>query len=124
MIFTDAELEYLRPGPTRDRLARIATVGKDGMPHVCPVGWRLDLDAGVMEIGGHGMERSKKFRDVLRTGRAAVVIDDVLAPWVPRGIEIRGRAEAVEGPEPFIRVHPGFVTSWGIEDRRNTRTIS
>lgn len=121
-IFTEAETDYLRSGPSRELLARIATVGRDGMPHVCPVGWRLDPDTEVIEIGGHGMAQSKKFRDVGRTHRAAVVIDDVQPPWVPRGIEVRGRAEAVDGPEPLIRIHPERVTSWGIDDRRNSRT--
>ncbi|WP_229372793.1 PPOX class F420-dependent oxidoreductase [Umezawaea beigongshangensis] len=121
-IFTEAESDYLRSGPTRELLARIATVGEDGTPHVCPVGWRLDPDTEAIEIGGRDMERSKKFRDVGRTHRAAVVVDDVLPPWVPRGIEIRGRAEAVDGPEPLIRIHPEWVTSWGIDGRRHTRT--
>ena len=34
--FTDAELRYLRGGRL---LARLATVGKDGMPPIAPVGW-------------------------------------------------------------------------------------
>ena len=34
--FTDTELGYLR---AERRLARLATVGKDGMPPIAPVGW-------------------------------------------------------------------------------------
>jgi len=47
-----------------------------------------------------------------------MVIDDVLPPWQPRGIEIRGRAELVPGDgggEPSIRVVPQRVISWGID---------
>ena len=42
-------------------------------------------------------DRTKKFKAASRSGRAAIVIDDLAStdPWRPRGIEIRGRAEAV-----------------------------
>lgn len=73
---------------------------------------------------------SKKFRDVARSGRAAIVIDDLAStdPWRPRGTEIRGHAEAITDPEPLIRIHPGRIVSWGLEDeaspRRNAHTVA
>ncbi len=123
-VFTEAELTYLR---SERRLARIATVGADGMPHVTPVGWSLDPDGDVVQISGHDFAATKKFRDVARTGRAAIVIDEVLPPWQPRGIEIRGRAEALVEPEPHIRIHPTRIVSWGLDDSgrgRSARTVS
>jgi pyridoxamine 5'-phosphate oxidase family protein len=60
------------------------------------------------------LEHTKKYRDVARSGRAAIVIDDVAPPWQPRGVEVRGRAEPVEKPTPLIRIHPERVVSWGI----------
>ncbi len=113
--FTEEELRYLTG---ERRLARLATVGKDGMPHVAPVGWTYNAEFGTIDIGGHDMANTKKYRDVRRMGRAAVVIDDVLPPWRPRGIEVRGRAEAVNGERPLIRIHPERIVSWGISDRR------
>ena len=110
--FTTNELHYLR---SENRLARLATVGKDGTPHIAPVGWSYNAALDTIDIGGFSMEESKKYRDVVRTGRAAVVVDDVAAPWKPRGIEIRGRAEAVGQPSPIIRIHPERIISWGIE---------
>jgi pyridoxamine 5'-phosphate oxidase family protein len=114
--FTDDELHYL-VDPSARRLARIATVGKDGTPHVVPVGWRYNAEHDAIEVGGFNLEQTKKFRDVRRTGRAAVVIDDLASvdPWRPRGVEVRGRAEAVGGVRPVIRIHPERVVSWGIE---------
>ncbi len=124
-LFTDTELTYLT---TERRLARIATVGRDGTPHIAPVGWSLDLDEGVIQVRGHNLSATKKFKDIARTGRAAIVIDDVLPPWQPRGIEIRGRAEAIERPEPVIRIHPKRIVSWGLDDggfgSRNARDVS
>lgn len=115
--FSPAELEYLRG---ERRLGRLATVGVSGMPHIAPVGWSLVADASVVEISGRDFAATKKFRDVARTGVAAIVIDDVLPPWQPRGVEIRGQAEAVEGPEPRIRIHPTRIVSWGLADTGQT----
>jgi len=126
--FTDAELRYLTRAP-RHRLARIATVGRDGTPHVVPVGWRYDAARDAIEVGGMELERTKKFRDARHTGRAAVVIDDLASvdPWRPRGVEVRGRAEAVAGPPPLLRIHPDRIVSWGIESgaigQRHARSV-
>ncbi len=114
-MFTEAEVEYLT---SERRLGRLATVGRDGTPHVAPVGWSVDLDEGVIQVSGRNFAASKKFKDVACTGRAAIVIDDVLPPWQPRGIEIRGRAEAVGDPEPVIRIHPERIVAWGLDDTK------
>ena len=126
-VFSDKELEYL---DGERRLARVATVGKDGTPHVVPVGWSFNAAEDAIEIGGFDLQRTKKYRDVARTGRAAVVIDDIASvdPWRVRGVEIRGPAEAIEKPRAFIRIHPERVVSWGIESpalgARHARTIA
>ena len=123
-VFTEAEIEYMT---TQRILGRLATVGPDGMPHVAPVGWHLNLGEDTIDIGGRSLEQTKKFRDVVRTGRATIVIDDVLPPWRPRGIEIRGRAEAIAHPSPLIRIHPERVIGWGLDDnergQRNARDV-
>ena len=85
-VFSDAEIEYL----ASQRLGRLATVGHDGMPHVVPVAFRYNPDADTIDIGGHDFAKRKKFRDVKRTGMAALVVDDVLPPWQPRAVEVRG----------------------------------
>jgi pyridoxamine 5'-phosphate oxidase family protein len=122
--FTEAELAYLRDGALR--LGRIATVGADGTPHVVPVGWRYDPDHDAIDVGGHGLVRTKKYRDAGRTGRAAIVVDDLAStdPWRPRGIEVRGRAEPIAGPRPRIRIHPERIVSWGIESKSLGRRFS
>ena len=123
--FSPAELAYLQATGER-RLARIATVGRDGTPHVVPVGWRYNAEADAIDVGGRDLERSKKFRDVARSGRAAIVIDDIAStdPWRPRGIEIRGRGEAIALPTPLIRIHPERIVSWGLEPVRSARTVA
>jgi pyridoxamine 5'-phosphate oxidase family protein len=93
---------------------------------VVPVGWIYNAARDTIDVGGHELERSKKFRDVARTGRAAIVIDDLAStdPWRPRGIEIRGRAEAIALPTPLIRIHPERIVSWGLEPGRSARTVA
>lgn len=117
--FNPAELAYLH---NERHLARIATVGVDGTPHVMPVGWAYNPEFDTIDSGGRDLTQTKKFRDVARSGRAAIVIDDVLPPWRPRGIEVRGTAEAVQGPPALIRIHPERVISWGLEGGADQRT--
>lgn len=129
--FTGAEIEYMK----EQRLGRLATVNAKGEPHVVPVGFTYNAESDVIDIGGHNMGRSKKFRDARSTGRAAFVVDDVLTPWQPRGLEVRGRAEIFEeggqgvnadfGAE-LIRLHPERIVGWGLDTdayRPNSRLV-
>lgn len=111
--FTDAELDYLRGGERR--LARIATIGPGGAPHVAPVGHRYNPELDTIEVGGIDLTATKKYRDLEANPKVAIVVDDVLPPWKPRGVEVRGRAETVTDPEPVIRIHPERIVSWGLE---------
>jgi pyridoxamine 5'-phosphate oxidase family protein len=120
--FSEGERRYLAGGR---QLGRLATVGADGTPHVVPVAFIYNAARDTIDVGGAELERTKKFRDVARTGRAAIVIDDVAStdPWHPRGIEVRGRGEAIPLPTPLIRIHPERIVSWGLERVRSARTV-
>ncbi len=122
-VFRPGEIDYLAGGR---QLGRIATVGADGTPHVVPVAWIFNAVRDTIDVGGHEIELSKKFRDVARTGRVAIVIDDLKStdPWHPRGIEVRGRGEAIALPTPLIRIHPERIVSWGLERSRSARTVA
>ena len=113
-VFSEAELSYLLG---ERRLGRIATTGKDGTPHVVPVGWSYNAEHDSIDVGGRDFARTKKFRDVARSGRAAIVVDDLAStdPWRPRAVEVRGRAEAIHEPRPLIRIRPERILSWGLE---------
>jgi pyridoxamine 5'-phosphate oxidase family protein len=110
-VFTESELAYLLE---ERRFGRLATVGEDGTPHVTPVGWSYNAEEDTIDVGGHDFDQTKKYRDARRSGRAAIVIDDVLAPRICRAVEVRGRAETFDDP-PLIRIHPERIVSWGIE---------
>lgn len=118
-MFSEAELTYL----AQRRLGRLATIDQGGMPHVVPLGWRYNEKLGTIDIGGRDFGRTRKFRNARENPNVALVVDDVLPPWRPRSVMIRGRAEALAestGPDgeptgPIIRIHPTEVISWGME---------
>ena len=119
-VFTDKELDYL----AGQRLGRIATVGADGQPHVVPTSFRYNPEHDAIEVGGLRMSQTKKVRDVRRTGRAAIVVDDVLPPWSPRMIEIRGTAEVLPSggkalsdnfEDTIVRITPVRIVAFGID---------
>ena len=122
-VFTEVELGFLVGGR---QLARIATVGPDGTPHVVPVGFIYNAARDTIDVGGRELQRTKKFRDVARTERVAIVIDDLesVDPWHPRGVEVRGRGEAIALPTPLIRIHPERIVTWGLEQGRRARTVA
>lgn len=120
-VFTTAEIDYMQS----QRLARIATVGADGQPHVVPVSFRYNPATDTVDIGGHDFSKRKKWRDVQQNPRVAVIMDDIasIRPWSVRGIEIRGMAEIivlgaeaiVPGFDPeMFRITPKRIVSWGI----------
>src|ERR1700742_736595 len=131
VAFTDKELDYL----ASQRLGRIATVGPDGQPHVVPTSFRYNAEHDTIDVGGLRMSQTKKLRDVQRTGRATIVIDDVLPPWQPRMIEVRGGVTVVPtGGKAFgdrfedtiVRIHPTRIIAFGIDstESANARSIS
>jgi pyridoxamine 5'-phosphate oxidase family protein len=93
---------------------------------VVPVAFIYNAARDSIDIGGYELELTKKFRDVARAGRAAIVIDDLQStdPWRPRGIEVRGPAEAIALPTPLIRIHPERIVSWGLEGTTRARTVA
>ena len=121
-VFRESELRYLAGGK---QLGRLATVGADGTPHVVPVAWIYNAVRDTIDVGGSELAETKKFRDVKRSGRAAIVVDDVGdgEEWRPRGIEVRGRGEAIAIPTPLIRIHPERIVSWGLPGGRSARTV-
>ena len=118
---TASYIEYLES----QRLGRLATAGADHKPHVVPTSFRYNAELGTVDVGGHHVATTKKYRDVQANGWAAIVVDDLASidPWTPRFLEIRGRAEAIPTGgahlgrgfgEAFIRIYPEKINSFGI----------
>ena len=121
-VFSAAEITYLQS----QRLARIATAGRDCQPHVVPLAFRYNPETDTIDVGGHNFAQRKKYRDVQQNAHVAIVIDDLASvdPWRPRMIEIRGEAEILPtGGEtigrgfdpPMFHIRPKRIISIGIE---------
>jgi pyridoxamine 5'-phosphate oxidase family protein len=120
-MLSKTEIEYLKG----QRLGRLATQKPDGTLQNSPVGFGYNALSGTIDIGGHSMSSSAKYRNVAANGRVAFVVDDIVStdPWRVRMVEIRGRAEvvpAIGDPSPgrdsaLIRVHPEKVISFGLD---------
>jgi pyridoxamine 5'-phosphate oxidase family protein len=91
-----------------------------------PVSFGWNAVTQTIDIGGHNMAASQKFKNVAKGSRVAFVVDDIksVQPWQVRCLEIRGTAEAIVDPVdsaapvgggPIIRIHPTRIISWGID---------
>lgn len=121
-MFTEQQRAYL----TEQMLGRLATIDGRGRPHVVPTGFRFDPAEGAVDIGGHNLATTKKFRDMRANPHVAFVVDDLVSidPWRARGVEVRGEAqtftEGGEGLGPgfgaaWIRITPTRVVTWGLD---------
>src|SRR4051794_15392053 len=120
-MFTAAERSYL----ASQRLGRLATVSPAGVLFNNPVTYVVDAEHGCIDIGGVMMDTTRKYRNVEQNGTVSLVVDDLesIDPWQVRGLEVRGRAEAVTLDVPLkphqrpqiIRIHPRRIISWGLE---------
>src|SRR6476659_3350338 len=90
---TSAQIDYL----ASQRLGRLATACANHKPHVVPTSYRYNAELGVIDVGGHHVATTKKYRDVKANPWAAIVIDDLVSvdPWRPRMLEIGGPAQAI-----------------------------
>ena len=129
MMFSEKEIEYLKS----QRIARIATAATGSpsagpvQPDVVPVGF--DFDGEYFYVGGINILKSRKYKNVLKNNKVALVIDDLktVNPWDPRGIRVYGTADIVtrqsgyleRPPHPqadYIRIKPEKKWSWGIHE--------
>ena len=79
------------------RTAKLATSGPGGRPHVMPVWFVLDGEDLVFTTGGD----SVKGRNLRRDPRAAVVVDEEVAPYA--FVHIRGRVTVSEDLDELLR---------------------
>ena len=85
------------------RTAKLATSGPGGQPHVMPVWFALDGEDLVFTTWGD----SVKGRNLRRDPRAAIVVDEEVAPYA--FVHIRGHVTLSEDLEELLR----FATAIG-----------
>ena len=85
------------------RTAKVATVMRDGRPHVMPVWFVLDDEQIVFTTGAN----SVKGRNLHRDPRLALLVDDETPPYA--FVHIRGAASLSKHPGDLLR----FATAIG-----------
>jgi pyridoxamine 5'-phosphate oxidase family protein len=128
-VFTPSEIEYL----ASQRMARLATVGPDGQPHVVPVTFAFNAEEDAIDVGGVNFGATKKWRDAQRNPRVTLLVDDVRGePRRARALEVRGLAEVHSSgggainprfpnfAEEFLRIRPTRIVSWGLVGQDGT----
>ena len=131
MEFTRAEKRFIDDND----VARFATVGPDGIPHVVPVCYVHSSDAFWVATD-YG---TRKYRNLQRNDKVALLVD--VGNASNRGILVQGRAKTFdrgsefreiydvfhrkfdwvretpwnEGEAPFVRIEPIRKVSWGLK---------
>jgi PPOX class F420-dependent enzyme/OxyR family protein len=128
-MFSDKEIEYIKT----QRLARISTTPREGASQldVVPVGFDFDSSKKYFYMRGLYLSNTKKYSNVLKNEKVALLIDDLKSvnPWSPRGIRIHGTADIVarkgqrylkdsdhSSSTEYIRIVPKEKWSWGIDE--------
>ena len=87
-----------------ERTCRVATVGRDGQPHVAPLWFAWDGKSLWLS----SLVRSQRWTDLMRDPRVAVIVDSGVEYSELRGVELSGAVAAVgdaprtAGPDPAL----------------------
>ena len=122
-VFTPGEIDYLQ----KQTLGRMATVGRDGQPHITPITFVFNAGEDAIDIGGIDFANTKKWRDVKHDQHVTFLVDDA-SPQGAHAVEVRGLVELHEAGgskinprfpsfvEQFVRLRPSYIVSWGVDD--------
>jgi pyridoxamine 5'-phosphate oxidase family protein len=121
-VFRPAEMAYLQA----QTMGRLATIVRDGRPHLTPVTYRFNQELDCVDIGGVDFAATKKWRDAVHNHRVAFLVDDASTTGA-HAVEVRADAEIHRTggetinprfpnfvPE-FLRLRPVRIISWGLE---------
>lgn len=96
---TDEEiLEFLSTG---SKVLQVATIGKDGMPHLAPMWYVMDGD----RIAFRSFTKSQKIVNLMRDPRLSVLTEEGDAYAKLRGVSIRANAELVTDPDYIVEIY-------------------
>src|SRR5947209_1501553 len=91
--FTDEQCAFLLYGT---RTGKLATVRKDGRPHVVPIWFTLDGDTIVFTTGEHAV----KAANIRRDSRVCLCVDDETPPYAY--IMVDGTATLSSDPDALL----------------------
>jgi PPOX class probable F420-dependent enzyme len=96
---TDAEiLEFLTEG---SKILQVATIGRDGMPHLAPMWYVMDGDRIVFR----SFTKSQKIVNLMRDPRLSVLTEEGDSYARLRGLSIRANAELITDPDYIVKIY-------------------
>ena len=95
--FKQTEKKFLQKG----ELGRLATISRDGFPHVVPVSY-LYFHGNICIAVDYG---TRKFRNMMKNKKVAFVVDTVDPN---RGMLILGSVEIIEKGEQYNQIYKAF----------------
>jgi len=96
---TEAEiLEFLTEG---SKVLQVATIGKDGMPHLAAMWYVMDGDRIVFR----SFTKSQKIVNLMRDPRLSVLAEEGDSYVQLRGLSIRANAELVTDPDYIVKTY-------------------
>ena len=94
-------------------IANLATINPDGTPHVVAMWFLWDGEAILSPTS----RKTRKAKNIVRDGRATVMVDDSRGGFDLRGVTLVGTAELVDPPaslELNREIHRKYVTDAGL----------
>ena len=107
--FTPGELTEFLSQPHK---AALATIDKEGFPHVVAMGYRYK--DGVIYMTSYG--KAQKVLNIRRNPKVSLMVEAGSAYAELKGVMVRGHCEIAEGAEAVAEVF-----AWMAEDRREPR---
>lgn len=114
-VFSQKELEYLR----EQWVGRLATVSRNQIPQVTPVGFAADKERLYLNI----KHDSKKARNIRGNPRVSFVVDDFPSWEVIRGVLVSGKAELISsgklhetGRGLIYEKYPRYEEDYGVRE--------
>ena len=96
---TDSEvLDFLTDG---SKVLQVATIGKDGMPHLAPMWYAMDGNRIVFR----SFTKSQKIVNLMRDPRLSVLTEEGDTYAKLRGLSIRADAELVTDPDYIVEIY-------------------
>ena len=96
---TDAEVqEFLTSGA---KVLQVATIGRDGAPHLAPMWFVVDDGRVVFR----SFTKSQKIVNLQRDPRLTVLVETGDTYETLRGVMIKGRAELVDDPDYVLEIY-------------------
>jgi len=87
------------------RSIQVATIGRDGSPHLVPLWFAIDEGEIILET----FTKSQKIKNLERDDRITVLLEDGEAYPELRGVSIRGRAELIREPDRVHELHLDII---------------